>query len=203
MLRIELETGHFLVGQIEALNDPIITKVPDLYGTIVRSRCDPFAVRALLDSCDGVSVLAEGGYTLFLTLIPDAHLRICTSREETGVTHRGAKGRARGSMSSERTNFSRVLDIPCCRLSGHKASVQLADSLTKNHRAGRSLPLHLFTRICLGQFPNDDVVLIVACCENIAANRAEFGAGEVCPTAYEIVVLFDQPLFLHFLNLLI
>ena len=133
MLWIEFDRGDALPWQVEALQDSVITQVPDFNRAVRRTRGDPFAVRALSNSVDCLGVLSQRRHALLLPLIPHSYLRIRTARKQIRVAHRRAQGGARGIMSSERSNFCRLFDVPRLCLSGYRTREQLANCLTEDH----------------------------------------------------------------------
>ena len=79
MLWIEFNGGDALPWQVKALQDSVVAQVPDFNRAVRRTRGDPFAVRALSNSVDGLGVLSQRRYTLLLPLIPHSYLRIRTA----------------------------------------------------------------------------------------------------------------------------
>ena len=117
MLWIKFNGGDALPWQVKALQDSVVAQVPDFNRAVRRTRGDPFAVRALSNSVDGLGVLSQRRYTLLLPLIPHSYLRIRAACKQIRVTHRRAQSGTRCIMASERSNFCRLLDIPRLGLS--------------------------------------------------------------------------------------
>ena len=80
-------------------------------------------------------MLPKRSHTFLLSLIPDLHLRILPSRVQMGVIHGGTQGRTDSLVSSERSNFSALLDVPGPCLSALCADKELVNLIVEDQSA--------------------------------------------------------------------
>jgi len=122
---------------MEAMNNSIITQIPDFNEAIRAASGHPFRVWTLSDSINLLSMLAKCGHTLLLALIPDTDFGVCTSCEKSCVVCGCAQGSDSSLMTWEISNLFLFLDIPDLSHATLRPREQLLNGLVKNHDTGR------------------------------------------------------------------
>ena len=92
-------------------------------------------------------------------------------------------------MSSEATNFSAAFDVPSVRHPWICPRKQGLDAIIKDHCETGRFSCHGTTGLGLSEFPNYDIILVVASRKNFAVIGAKLGASKVGAAAHEIIVL--------------